>query len=104
MINLLNKNYSNNKFASRYSEYECIEYTENIKDLIEWVWVDCFTCFPLNKNIYEKIKKIKKKICIVSPELQGQPEKIFEYRQQLIDNDIIPNAICCKECNIFEWL
>jgi hypothetical protein len=40
----------------------------------------------------------------VSPELQGQSEKIQQYRQQLIDNNIIPDAICCKEYNIFEWL
>jgi hypothetical protein len=52
MINLLNKKYSNKKFASRYSEYECIEFTENIKDMIEWIWIDCFTYLPLYKNIF----------------------------------------------------
>jgi len=104
MINLLNKKYSNNKIASRYSEYECLEFTENIKDLIQWIWVDCFNILPLNSNIYNRIKLLDKKICIVSPELQGQKEKISEYRQQLIDNNIIPNAICCKEYNIYEWI
>ena len=104
MIYLLNKKFNNNKVASRYSEYEILEFTENIKDLISWIWIDCFTKLPLNKEIYERIKLLNKKICIVSPELQGQPEKILEYRHQLIDNDIIPDAICCKEYNIYEWI
>jgi len=104
MINLLNKKYNNNKIASRYSEYECLEFTENIKDLIQWIWVDCFTKMPLNSHIYDRIKLLDKQICIVSPELQGQKEKISVYRQQLIDNNIIPDAICCKEYNIYEWI
>jgi len=104
MINLLNKIFNNNKIASRYSEYECLEFTENIKDLISWIWIDCFTILPLNKEIHERIKLLNKKICIVSPELQGQSEKIPIYRQYLIDNDIIPDAICCKEYNIYEWI
>ena len=104
MINLLNKKYYNNKFSSRYSEYECLEFTENIKDLIQWIWIDCFNILPLNSLIYNRIKLLDKKICIVSPELQGQKEKIKDYRQQLIDNNIIPDAICCKEYNIYEWI
>ena len=52
----------------------------------------------------EKIRMMRKKICIVSPELQGQKEKISVYRQQLIDYNIIPDAICCKEYNIYEWI
>lgn len=104
MINLLNSKYSNNQIASRYSEYECIEFTENIKNMIQWIWIDCFNYLPLDENIYYRIKKLNKKICIVSPELQGQKEKISIYRQQLIDNNIIPDAICCKEYNIIEWI
>jgi hypothetical protein len=104
MVNLVNKKYNNNNFASRYSEYECIEFTEKIKDMVKWIWIDCFNYLPLTKDIYEKIKQMGKKICIVSPELQGQPEKILEYRQQIINNDIIPDAICCKINNIYNWL
>jgi hypothetical protein len=104
MINLINKKYFNNKFASRYSEYECLEFTDKIKDMIEWIWIDCFTYLPMDKNIYNYIIKLNKKICIVSPELQGQEEKIIEYRQQLLFNNIIPDAICCKIHNIYKWL
>ncbi len=104
MINLLNQIYSCNKIASRLSEYECIEFTENIKNMIEWVWIDCFTKLPLDKLTFIKIKNIGKKICVVSPELQGQPNKINEYRNQLIYNNIIPDSICCKEYNIYKWI
>jgi hypothetical protein len=104
MINLLNQKYSCNKIASRFSEYECLEYTENIKDLVEWIWVDCFTKLPLDEIIFNKIRNIGKKICIVSPELQGQTEKINQYRIQLINNNIIPDSICCKEYNIYKWI
>ncbi len=104
MIYLLNKKYNNNNIASRLSEYEPLSFTENIKDFVKWIWIDCFTKLPLDKTIYEKIKILNKKICIVSPELQGQQDKIFEYRNQLIDNNIIPDAICCKEYNIIYWI
>jgi len=104
MINVLNKKFNNNNVASRYSEYECLEFTENIKDLISWIWIDCFTMLPLNKEIHERIKLCNKNICIVSPELQGQSDKIKIYRKQLFDNNIIPEAICCKEYNIYEWI
>lgn len=104
MIYLLNTKYNNSKIASRYSEYEILDSTINIKNFIEWIWIDCFTKLPIDKNIYENIKKINKKICIVSPELQGQKNKINEYRTQLINNNIIPDAICCKEYLIYEWI
>ena len=104
MIYLLNTKYNNNNFASRLSEFEPLSFTENIKDFIQWIWVDCFTYLPLNKDIYNNIKKLNKKICIVSPELQGQKEKIEEYKSQLEENNIIPDAICCKEYNIIYWI
>ena len=104
MIYLLNKKYNNNNIASRLSEYEPFNFTENIKDFIQWIWIDCFSYLPLNKRLYEEIKKIKKNICIVSPELQGHFDKINKYKQQLNDDDIIPNAICCKEYNIIYWI
>lgn len=104
MIYLLNTKYQNNSIASRFSEFELIELTENIKNFIEWIWVDCFTTLPLDENIMEKIKLLNKKVCIVSPELQGQKEKIKLYREQLLKNNIIPDAICCKEYMIYEWI
>ena len=104
MIYLLNKQFKNNNIACRFSEYENIELFLDNKDMFSTIWVDCFTNFPLNKNIYNLIKKEKKKICIVSPELQKQPEKIEIYRNYIIENNIIPDMICTKDYNIYQWI
>ena len=104
MIYLLNKDYNNNNIVCSFSEYEPIEYFLNCKNMVKYVWIDCFTKFPLNKNIYEIIKNENKKICIVSPELQKQPKKIIEYRNYIIENNIIPVMICCKDYNIIYWI
>jgi hypothetical protein len=104
MIYLLNKEYQNNNIACRFSEYENIDFFLENKDMFSTVWVDCFTKFPLNNKIYELIKNENKKICIVSPELQMQPEKIQEYRNYMIKNNIIPDMICTKDYNIYQWI
>lgn len=104
MIYLLNKEYKNNNNACRFSEYEHINNFLENKNMFSTLWVDCFTKFPLNKENYEYIKKENKKICIVSPELQKQPEKIEIYRNYIIENNIIPDMICCKVYHIINWI
>ena len=104
MIYLLNKEYKNNNIACRFSEYENIHFFLENKEMFSTVWVDCFSKFPLNKEIYDLIKKENKKICIVSPELQKQPEKIEIYRNYIIEKNIIPDMICTKEYNIYKWI
>jgi capsular polysaccharide biosynthesis protein len=104
MIYLLNTKYNNNNIACRYSEYEPIEFYLKIKEFISWVWIDCFTKMPIDNSIYEIFKNDNKKICLVSPELQNQKYKIYEYRDFLNNNNIIPNAICCKYNNIIYWI
>jgi hypothetical protein len=108
MIYLLNKDYKNNNIACRFSEYEPINHFIDNKNMYQYIWVDCFTKFPLNNENYELIKNENenenKKICIVSPELQKQPEKISEYRNYIIENNIVPDMICCKVYNIINWI
>ena len=89
--------------ALRFSEYENITHIFENKDKIQWVWVDCFTYFPLTKKIEELIHAHGLKICIVSPELQGQPEYIDKYRKYINDNNLVIDAICTKEYNIDLW-
>ena len=36
--------------------------------------------------------------------LLKQPEKIDEYRNYMIENNIIPDMICCKSYNIINWI
>ena len=89
MIYLLNKEYQNNNIACRFSEFENIDFFLQNKNMFSTVWVDCFTQFPLNTKIYNTIKKENKQICLVSPELQRQPEKIQDYRNYIIKKQLI---------------
>jgi hypothetical protein len=45
-----------------------------------------------------------KKICIVSPELQGRPHDIQKHRDHFIEKGVLPDAICCKINNIIDWI
>ena len=94
---------SEKNIALRYSEYEGIDTLEKMKGKVEWIWVDCFTYLPINNEIYKKIKNMGYKLCLVSPELQGQPEKIEKYAEQIKEEKVVFDAICTKEYNIKKW-
>jgi len=102
MIKLLSDRREKN-IALRYSEYEGLDTLEKMQGKIDWVWVDCFTKLPINNEIYRKIKNMGYKLCLVSPELQGQPEKLELYAKQIKDEKIEFDAICTKEYNIKKW-
>ena len=104
LIYLLNRDYNNNHFACRFSEYENLNNILDNKDMYKYIWIDCFTKFPLNKENYKVIVREDVKICIVSPELQKQSDKIEIYRNYIILNNIIPDMICCKIYNIINWI
>ena len=88
-----------NKIAIRYSEFESLDSVLNMKGKVQWVWIDCFSKFPLNKNTYQLLKK-DFKLCYVSPELQQQYSKIIEYKNLFLNKNLIPDAICSKIYNI----
>lgn len=102
MIKLLSDQGEKN-IALRYSEYEGFDTLEKMQGKIDWVWVDCFTKLPIDNEIYRKIKNMGYKLCLVSPELQGQPEKIELYAKQIKDEKIEFDAICTKEYNVEKW-
>ncbi len=93
------------KLCIRFSEYEKLDYGFIINNKIGWVWVDCFNGkLPLNTFNYNIMKNhCNLKICVVSPELQNQPEKIDQYRFELIENNIIPDMVCTKINNSKKW-
>ena len=97
MVKYIEKGWS--KFAVRFSEYEPIELSLKFKGKIEWVWVDCFTRFPLDKESYVQLKK-HFKICLVSPELQGHPISMIEdFKKQMKGFDI--DAVCTKHPDVW---
>lgn len=92
------------RMAIRFSEYESIESVEKVEDLVSWVWVDCFSYLPLNPIFYNHIQRMGLNICLVSPELQGKPEKIEEYRNWLERMNMDLDAVCSKLNNLPLWM
>ena len=93
----------NKNIALRFSEYEGLDTILNMKGKVDWVWVDCFTKNPLTNEIYTTLKKEGFKLCFVSPELQNQSEKIKEYKDSFIQENIVMDMICTKSYNIEQW-
>ena len=102
MIYLLSNNNEKN-IALRFSEFEGIDTILNMKNKVEWIWVDCFSKLPITNENYMLLKENGFKFCLVSPELQGQSEKLEEYKEYLSDNNIFFDAICTKIYNINKW-
>ncbi|MEK4345584.1 hypothetical protein [Paenibacillus sp. FSL P4-0184] len=102
MIYLLSNQRETN-IALRFSEYEGLDTLLSMKGKVKWVWVDCFTKLPINKENYSKLKEWGYKLCLVSPELQGRDQDIEEYKQYLQDNDIKFDKICTKIYNVERW-
>ncbi len=89
--------------ALRFSEFEGLDTIRNMAGKANWVWVDCFTRLPINRKSYEELKDLGYKLCMVSPELEGQPEKLAAYKEYLEREGIVPDAVCTKEHNISRW-
>lgn len=101
IIKLSNLNESN--IAVRFSEYESLESVKLLAKKVKWVWVDCFTKLSIDFESYNFFKNNNLKTCLVSPELQGQESKIEKYRNQLINQNIVFDAVCCKLHNINKY-
>lgn len=102
MIKLLSDNGERN-IAVRFSEFEGLDTLRAMAGKVDWVWVDCFTQLPVNSEIYKEIKAMGYKLCLVSPELQQQPEKIEVYARQIMKEKLVFDAICTKQHNISLW-
>jgi len=88
------------RLAVRFSEYESFETVVAVAPFVSWIWVDVFTRLPLTKSFSEQAKQLGLRLCLVSPELQGQPEKREEYLAYCRENGIELDAICTKQAYI----
>jgi hypothetical protein len=88
------------KVAVRYSEFEPLESALVFAGKVEWVWVDCFTRLPINRESYGQLRNYFK-ICLVSPELQKHPRTMIPlFKEQLMETPI--DAVCSDFCE--DWI
>jgi len=91
-------NLGERRCAVRVSEFESIDTALSLAGRIEWVWVDCFTRFPLDAGQAARLQGAGLKLCLVSPELQGRgTEGIADMRRLLEREGIAAEAVCTKE-------
>lgn len=90
--------------AIRVSEFESVDTALSLAGKIDWVWIDCFSRFPLTNVEYNKLKNAGYKLCMVSPELQGRAssDEIFDLAELLKEREIIVDAICTKQMHVWE--
>ena len=53
---------------------------------------------------FRELKSLGYKLCFVSPELEGQEEKIAEYKAYLKEEGIVFDAVCTKSYHIKDWM
>ena len=84
--------------AVRVSEFESIDTALALAGSIDWVWVDCFTRFPLTAESAATLRQAGYRLCLVSPELQGRPAdvEIPALRTLLASLRIDADAVCTK--------
>lgn len=92
------------KCAVRVSEFESVETALTLAGKVDWVWVDCFTRFPLSEYEADRLKKAGFKLCLVSPELQGRDseKEISDLASLLIERNIPADAVCTKKPSLWE--
>ena len=92
-------NINEKRCAVRVSEFESIDTVIALANRVDWVWVDCFTRFPLTENQAKKLQtELNFKLCFVSPELQGRADIdcVKKFIQGVKSLGIKGDAVCTK--------
>lgn len=90
--------------AVRVSEFEQLDTAMTLAGKADWIWVDCFTRFPLSSQDAATLKQGGFKLCLVSPELQGRDAEaeIPLMRRLLAELGITADAACTKRPELWE--
>lgn len=102
MIHLLSS-YGEKNIALRVSEFEGMDTVRNMAGKINWIWIDCFTKIPIEKQEYDELKQLGYRLCFVSPELEGRDQEIEIYKRHLENQGMVFDAVCTKDYNIGRW-
>ena len=95
---------SQRRCAARVSEFEAVETVLRLTAYVEWIWVDCFTRFPLRHEEVQRLQEAGFKLCLVSPELQGRtdPAHLMQFREEISALQLRPDAVCTKLPEIWD--
>ena len=90
--------------AVRVSEFEHAETALSLAGKVDWVWVDCFTKFPLDAASAGRLIDAGFRLCLVSPELQGRPaDASIPEMRTLLSREAVPfHAVCTKRPDLWE--
>lgn len=90
--------------AVRVSEFESIDTALSLAGRIDWVWVDCFTHFPLSGVDARRLVEAGYRLCLVSPELQGRDAatEIPALIRLLQERGIGAHAVCTKRPDLWQ--
>ena len=90
--------------AVRVSEFESIETALTLAGKVDWVWVDCFTRFPLSEHDAIRLNEAGFRVCLVSPELQGRDANVESPHliSLLNERNIVADAVCTKRTDLWE--
>jgi hypothetical protein len=90
--------------AVRVSEFESVETALRLAGKVSWVWVDCFSHFPLDYVNAGRLRGAGFKLCLASPELHGRsPETEIPALASLLKcREIKADAVCTKHPELWE--
>lgn len=91
--------------AVRVSEFESVDTALALAGRVDWVWVDCFTRFPLDRDDWLRLEDAGFRLCLVSPELLGRSgqKEVPALRARLAEWGVEPHAVCTKLHAMAAW-
>ena len=91
--------------ATRVSEFESVATALALAGKIDWVWVDCFSRFPLSREDWRRLVEAGFQLCLVSPDLVGRvsEDEILDQRRLFADWGVDPHAVCVKLAMAGAW-
>jgi hypothetical protein len=87
--------------AIRFSEDESIQTVSKYINKLNYVWIDTFTKFPINKKNNKILNKFHK--CLVSPDRWNRTKEIETYIKIIKRNKIRIDSIMTSYKNIDYW-
>lgn len=90
--------------AVRVSEFESIETALTLRGMVDWVWIDCFTRFPLDTAGARRLTDAGLRLCLGSPELHGHDPDVEIPRVAALARslEITFDAVCTKRPELWQ--